>query len=161
MIETDTIAKNQTMRVFSIVAVFLFTLTIIQSVAASVYLKDGSEVFGDSILNGVANSSLPDNPFPFHFFYDHQCQSCQNALEYLHAVEKKNSNISIEYHNFALDKANQNLYSQYKSQFHNKKMFYPTLFLGNVALSGSTDIIHYTEPLANLYMKMWIETKSK
>ena len=134
---------------------FLFCLVLMQPGSASVFLKDGTEVQKDQILDTIANNTGDQSGSrpSMQFFYDHDCHACQSALEYLRAFEKKNPDINITHYNLGYPKENQGLFNQYKARFNTTKITYPAVFRGDIVLSGSSDIIYYTEPLAKGYLK--------
>lgn len=131
-------------------SLLLVCMVIIQPGSASVFLKDGTNVPTDKILETITNNTGTQlgSPLPMQFFYDHDCHSCQSALEYIRSFEKKNPDINITHYNLGYPKENVGLFNQYKSRFNTTKILYPAVFKGDIVLSGSSDIIYYTEPLA-------------
>ncbi len=133
-----------------LISLFLLLLIIIQPGSASVFLKDGTEVPTDKILETITNNSgaQSGSHSQMQFFYNHDCHACQGALEYVRSFEKKNPGIDITHYNLGYPKENQSLFNQYKSRFNTSKITYPAIFKNDIVLSGSSDIIYYTEPLA-------------
>jgi len=131
-------------------SLFIFSLMILQPVSASVYLLNGTEVPRDQIRNATMGimRDQTESPASLDFFYSHNCQSCQQALDYLRSFEKKNPDIPVTHYNLVYSRENQNLFTQYKSRFNTTRISYPAIFQSSIALSGSSDIIHYTEMLA-------------
>lgn len=142
-------------RVILFATLFLLCLMIIEPCSASIFLKDGTEIPNDKILETITKTSeaQSDTPFPIQFFYSSSCGSCHDAQEYLKSFERKNPGIPIEYHNLVSNAENRQLFNEYRKQFHNIDIPYPIIFLGNVGISGSSDIIHHTTTIADWYQK--------
>ncbi|MDD1729890.1 MAG: hypothetical protein LUQ50_12565, partial [Methanospirillum sp.] len=82
------------------------------------------------------------------------CQSCKEAQQFLQAFTKRHPNIQVESHNLAFDAENRQLFTEYKSRFNNYEISYPTLFIGAVRITGSSDIIHHTEQICSGYKNL-------
>lgn len=135
--------------------VILSLCVLIQPVSALIFLHNGSEITGDQIAVLIKSDTQGNSssPFPIQFFYASTCGSCEGAEEYLHSLEKKNREIHIEFHNLIVQNPNEQLYNQYKTDYNRSDVHYPVLFLGEVGISGSSDIIWQTETLAQSYLK--------
>lgn len=128
----------------------------IQTGSATIFLQDGSEIPGEQLNEMMANSSIRylfGSPFPIQFFYNAHCGSCQPAIEYLDEFSLKNPDIGIEYHDLNNSTENSTLFAEYSITFNRTQVHYPAVFLGNVGITGSDDIIAYTEPLSLWYQK--------
>jgi hypothetical protein len=126
----------------------------IQISSATVYYQDGTEIAGDKLIETVSNSSnISSTPFPVQFFYNTHCGSCQEAIRYLDEFRIKHPDIEIQYHDLVNSTTNTTLFTTYKEQFNTTGIHYPTVFIGNVAMVGSYDIVSYTEPLSLWYQK--------
>lgn len=132
----------------------LLLICFIDPCYALIILPNGTEVQKDQIPDLFSHSSLTMSKDPLEFFYDYDCQSCQQALEYLRSFEKKNPDIQITHFNLAYPEENRGLFSQQKSRFNTTKIHYPAVFIGDVVISGSSDIIHYTGPIARAYLNL-------
>jgi glutaredoxin len=142
------------MSIFHISALLsIIFLVTIQPAFGEIFLKDGTLVPPDSILETITNSSetASHNPFPIQFFFTSGCGSCNDARDYLKTFERKNPGIAIESHNLAYNAENRQLFTEYKTQFHNPDIPYPVIFLGNIGVSGSSDIIHHTKTIVAWY----------
>jgi glutaredoxin len=117
----------------------------IQPGSAVIFLQNGSKISGyqipEYILTKIENPS--DSP-ALEFFYSTRCRSCQDSLDYLRALERKNPGVQITYFNLAWPEENRQLFTQYKSRFNTTKISYPAVFYGEMAISGSSDIVHYS-----------------
>ena len=131
-----------------LISVLIISLLIVLPGSATLYLLDGSELSRDQIPEIMVTSSNNQNSTQIQFFYDYDCQSCEQALDYIRSFEKKNPEIAITYYNLAYPKENNILFTQQKERFNTTRIHYPAVFIGNIAISGSSDIIHCTEPLA-------------
>lgn len=121
--------------------------------SASMIFQDGSEINGEQIPVSLEKlSSLSEHPLSIHFFYSSGCYSCNEAREFLNGFEKKHKNIQINEYNFAYSKQNRELFTTYKKQFHTHNIGYPVIFIGNIGLKGSSDIIHHTETITKWYL---------
>lgn len=136
-----------------LIAIILLLLFFVLPGSSLVILPDGTEVKKDQIPDFFSHPSLNMSKGPLQFFYDYDCQSCQQTLEYLRSFEKKNPNIAIIHYNLAYPEENRGLFTELKNRFNTTKIYYPAVFIGDVVISGSSDIIHYTEPLAREYLK--------
>jgi len=138
---------------FAIVAVLLILAN--QPVSASVFLTNGTDVSQDripSIINTTV-AGLIKNPVPLVFFYDRECQSCEQALESVRFFEKRNPNVRITYYSLGDSQKNRSLFTEYKGRFNTTKIRYPAIFADDLAISGSSDIIHNIESFARGYVK--------
>ena len=131
------------------IMILLLIQVIMQPVSASVFFLNGTEVIEDQIHNLNTNTSgvKPASPVQLDFFYDNSCQSCQGALNHVRFFQKRNPNIPITYYDLGYSKENNILFTQYKTRFNTTKIRYPTVFIGDIVISGSSDIIHNLEPL--------------
>ena len=138
----------------------LLCLVIGESGSASVFLRDGTEVPPDQVMDTFMNKSVgrEGSLIQIEFFHDHRCQSCQSAREYIRIFEKKNPDITVIQYNLGYPKENQSLFTQYKNQFNTTNIRYPAVFIGDMAISGGSDIIAYTEPLAKATLKKGLST---
>ncbi|MFH0966503.1 MAG: hypothetical protein V1862_02305 [Methanobacteriota archaeon] len=142
-------------RYFLVTILFFSAFTGFQPASALIFLHNGSEIT-DVQVEDVINTDIHGkyiNPFPIQFFYDSRCSSCKGAEEYLHYLEKKNPAMSIEFLNLINQNPNQQLYDTFKADYNRSDVHYPVLFLGDVGISGSSDIIWKTESLARAYLK--------
>ena len=148
---THKYSNIRTLNFTLLLTVSLLCLVIIQPTVALVLLPDGTEVPKDQIQDVFADTPRNISPEPMQFFYDYDCQSCQQVLDYLKSFEKKNPEIGITHYNLAYPKENNILFNQQKGRYNTTKIHYPAVFIGDVSISGSSDIIHYTEPVAKGY----------
>ena len=138
---------------FAIVAVLLILAN--QPVSASVFLTNGTDVSQDRIP-GIINTTvagLIKNPVPLVFFYDRECQSCEQALESVRIFEKRNPNVRITYYNLGDSQKNRSLFTEYKGRFNTTKIRYPAVFVDEIVISGSSDIMHNIESFGRDYVK--------
>lgn len=136
------------------VGVVLLLLCSVLPVSATLFLPDGSTLTPEQISDFRFDTSGASSPGQLRFYYDYDCQSCQQALEYLRSCGKKNPGIDIGYFNLAYPKENNERFTDEKKRYDTTKIYYPALFIGDVAISGSSDIIRYTKPLAKQYLKL-------
>ncbi len=122
--------------------------------SASLILPDGTEVLKETIADsipGIPAERLPVAPsgavIALDYFYDHECQSCRDSLTYLRDYARKKPQVNIRFHNLAIDTRNEELFNQYLDRFNTTKISYPVIFLGDIALTGSSDIIRFTDPI--------------
>ena len=136
-----------------IFAVFLILLT--QPVSASVFLTNGTDVSQEKIpeIINTTVAGLIKNPAPLIFFYDRECQSCEQALDSVRYFEKRNPKVRITYYNLGESQENRNLFTEYKGHFNTTKIRYPAVFVDDIVISGSSDIIHNIESFARGYVK--------
>jgi len=129
----------------------LLCLLIAFPASASVFLLNGTEVAQDkipAIINDTAKT-MKNNSTPLIFFYDRECQSCQQSLDFIRYFENYSPRVQITYYNLGYSKKNKGLFTEYKNRFNTTKILYPAIFAGDIVISGSSDIIHYT----NLFNK--------
>jgi len=143
---------NMITKYSALIVFILFLLVSAVPGSALVILPDGTEVQKDQIPEIFSDSSLNLSKSPLQFFYDYDCQSCQQALEYLRSFEKKNRDIGIIHYNLAYPEENRGLFTKQKSRFTTTKIHYPAVFIGDVVIVGSSDIIHHTGPIAREYL---------
>lgn len=129
---------------------FLLILMMMTPAGALIILPDGTEMSRSEIPDLHPSPIMSSTPVPWKFFYKHDCQSCEQAREYLKAFEKKNPQVPITHYNLAYPEENRDLFTGEKSRFNTTKIKYPALFVGDVVLSGSSDIIHGAQPLARV-----------
>ncbi len=141
---------HHTLSVFSLLIV---SILFIQTGSASVFLQDGTEIPGDKLIATMNNTTnLSSSPFPIQFFYNTHCGSCQEALEYLNGFSAKNPDMSVSFHDLYNSSTNSTLFTEYKTRFNdNINIHYPAVFIGDVVLVGSFDIVSYTEILMEWY----------
>ncbi len=132
----------------------LLLLSPVLPVCATMFLPDGSTLTPEQISDFRFDTSGESSPGQLRFYYDYDCQSCQQALDYLRSCGKKNPGIDIGYFNLAYPKANNERFNDEKKRYNTTKLYYPALFIGDVAISGSSDIIRNTKPLAKQYLKL-------
>ncbi|NLV26444.1 MAG: hypothetical protein GXY48_04665 [Methanomicrobiales archaeon] len=137
----------------AIVLLFLLLLLIIPVCTATVFLKDGTDISTTNLLETIKNDikTESDYPFPIVFFYTTSCGSCSAAYQYLKSYERKNSGIQIEYLNIAHNSKNKQLFTKLKNDFQKQKISYPAVFIGNIGITGSSDIIHHTDIIVKAY----------
>jgi len=126
-----------------------------QPVSASVFLTNGTDIPQDQI-QGTINTTVAElikNPAPLIFFYDRECQSCEQALNSVRFFERRNPNVRITYYNLGESQENRSLFTEYKGRFNTTKIRYPAVFVDDIVISGSSDIIHNIESFARGYMK--------
>ncbi|MBN1167710.1 MAG: hypothetical protein JXA44_11365 [Methanospirillaceae archaeon] len=138
-------------------AVFLCILVMVWCTTpglADVFLRDGKVISGDAIFEIFTNTPAmkSEQPFPIYFFYTSSCGSCKDAREYLLSFERKNPSIPIEYRNLAFNGENRALFTPFKKEFHRPDISYPAVFIGNIGIAGSSDIIHHTDQIAKAYL---------
>ncbi|HWQ66993.1 MAG TPA: hypothetical protein VN372_08995, partial [Methanospirillum sp.] len=140
-------------RYLLLLLIFLSVSGCIGPVSAMIFLQNGSEITREDLSVFTPEEwDAARTPLPIQFFYNSNCGSCQVALEFLRGLEKKNPKISIAYHNLVIQDPNQQLYTQYKRDFNASDVPYPVIFLGDIGISGSSDIIGHTESLARSYL---------
>lgn len=65
----------------------------------------------------------------------------------------KHPDIGIKYYDLNNSSENSTLFAEYSLTFNRTHVHYPVIFLGNVGITGSDDIVAYTEPLSLWYQK--------
>lgn len=137
------------------VVLFLLCLLIMPPVSASIFFLNGTEIPKDQIHGAFTNVTRVQSGSPnqVYFFYDRGCQSCEDALDYVRLFGKKNPKIPISYYDLGYSNENRSLFTQYKSRFNTTNIRYPAVFINSIVISGSSDVIHYTEPLAKGFVK--------
>ncbi|WP_146201089.1 hypothetical protein [Methanospirillum lacunae] len=142
---------------YRFVLVFIVSCILVtnQTISASVFLMNGTEISQDQIPDIINTTvqGLIKNPSPLIFFYDYECQSCQQALDSVRYFEKRNPNARITYYDLGDSQKNRSMFLQYKSNFNTTKIRYPAIFSGEIVISGSSDIIHHIELFAKGYRK--------
>lgn len=137
------------LRFLSILALLLLT---IQVSTATLFLQDGSELFGDTLLDTMNNTTnISDTPFPIQFFYNTHCGSCQASIEYLTEFTQTYHEVGVSFHDLYNNTTNLALYEQYRSMYSRSDIHYPVIFIGDVGIMGSPDIAAYTVPLTLWY----------
>lgn len=131
----------------------LISLFLIPTCSGAVFLKDGTEIPQDDVNDLIMNNPLvkSGSPFPMQFFYSTNCGNCKDALKFLQSYERKNPSVQIEYRNLVYNGENRQLFTEYKNQFRYSKIPYPALFIGNIGITGSSDIIHTTDQIVKGY----------
>ena len=141
-------------RVYNLIFLLILISTfLIPTCSGTVFLKDGTEIPRDEVRNFMMNNSIykTDSPFPIQFFYSSNCGSCKDALKFLQSYERKNPSTRIEYRNLVYNGENRQLFTEYKNQFRHPKISYPAVFIGNIGITGSSDIIHTTDQVVKGY----------
>jgi hypothetical protein len=138
--------------VLFIVGFILFTN---QPVSAAIFLMNGTELSQDKIPDFINTTvqGLIKNPAPLIFFYDYECQSCQQALDSVRYFEKRHPNAKITYYDLGDSEKNRDIFTKYKGDFNTTKIRYPAIFSGDLVISGSSDIVHQIELFAKGYLK--------
>ncbi len=133
--------------------ILLLLLLSIPAASAGIFLPDGTIVPPDQIPETIRHSPETESgsPFPIHFFFRTGCGSCDTAREYLRSYERKNPGIPIEYHNLAYDPESRELFTRYVEEYRNATISYPSLFIGHLGITGSSDIIRYTRTVVAEY----------
>jgi glutaredoxin len=136
-----------------IVMMVFIVLFLIPACSGAIFLKDGTEIPRDEISDVFMNNTNvgSDSPFPIQFFYSINCGSCRDAQEFLRSFERKNPSVPIEYRNLGYPEDNKKLFTEYKNQFRYLKISYPAIFIGNIGITGSSDIIHTTDQIVKGY----------
>ena len=141
------------------ILVFMIAFIIVSLVPAcsgAIFLNNGTEIMAGSLIDTIKNCppAQSGNPFPVQFFYSSNCGSCKDAREFLQSFERKNPDIPIEYHNLVQNGENRGLFTEYKKRFHSLEISYPVIFIGNIGITGSSDIIHMTDQVVKGYLKI-------
>lgn len=139
--------------VFSLFIVFICS---VQTGSATIFLQDGTEIPGEQFSEMIENSSimyLYGTPSPFRFFYNTHCGSCHAALQYLEDFSQRNPKVRIGFYDLHNSTENSVLFDQYRGQFNRSHIHYPVIFAGPIGITGSDDIVTYTEPLSEWYLK--------
>jgi len=131
--------------------VLVIILLLIPACPGAIFLKDGTEISRDGIGDWIQNSPGSDAPFPVEFFYSTSCGSCRDAREFLLSYQRKHPSVLVEFRNLVLNGENKELFNTYKNQFRYEKISYPAVFIGDVGITGSSDIIHATDVVVNAY----------
>lgn len=131
--------------------VLMIILLLIPACPGAIFLKDGTEISRDGIGDWIQNSPGSDAPFPVQFFYSTSCGSCRDAREFLLSYQRKHPSVQVEFRNLVLNGESKELFNTYKNQFRNEKISYPAVFIGDVGITGSSDIIHATDVVVNAY----------
>ena len=129
----------------------IVTLLLIPACSGAIFLKDGTEISRDGIGDWIQNSPGSDAPFPVEFFYSTSCGSCRDAREFLLSYQRKHPSVQVEFRNLVLNGENKELFNTYKNQFRYEKISYPAVFIGDIGITGSSDIIHATDVVVNAY----------
>jgi len=136
--------------------IFIYSIICLSSIPACsglIYLNDGTVIEDGSLFDMINTISLAQlgNFSGIQFFYSSSCGSCKDAHRFLQSYERKHPEVHIEYQNLVYNRENQELFNEYKNYFHNSKISYPVLFIGNIGVSGSSDIIHHMDEIVNAY----------
>lgn len=143
---SETFINLDKYRKIPIIIIALCIFLMISPSSGSLLYNNGTVVSSTDIKDSLG-SYHPDTerPSAVQFFYSSGCQSCKDVQEYMKTFERKHPDIQIEYHNLAYDSDNRELFTQYKREFQNFEISYPVIFIGNIGLTGSSDIIHNFE----------------
>lgn len=140
---------------FHIIFILSFFLFAYQPASAAVYLMNGTDISQDKVPDfiNITVQGLIKNPSPLIFFYDYECQSCQQALDSVRYFEKRHPNVRITYYDLGDTEKNRVMFTTYKKNFNTTKIRYPAIFSGDIVISGSSDIVHNIELFSKGYLK--------
>ena len=116
----------------------------ISSVSANVFYQNGTMIdpellseTPESILTGVSGF------YPIQFFYSHSCGSCRDAIDFLRSLTRKHPDIPVNFYNLGSGDESRLLYHEYKNRYGGVRISYPVVFIGDIAITGSGDIVRY------------------
>lgn len=129
----------------------LMVLLLIPVCSGAVFLRDGTDISRDAIGDRIHSSLYGSpSPFPIEFFYSTGCGSCRDAREFFQSYQRKHPSVQVAFRNLVLNE-NKELFNTYKNQFRYEKISYPAVFIGDIGITGSSDIIHATDVVVNGY----------
>ncbi|HOW05198.1 hypothetical protein [Methanospirillum hungatei] len=139
-----------------ILLVNLVILMLIPACSGAIFQKDGTEITRDEVTKIFTHNSIfhENSPIQIQFFYSSGCGSCKDVLQFLQSYERKNPSVLIEFRNLVYDEENRQLFTEYKNQFNYSKISYPALFIGDIGITGSSDIIHITDSVVKGYQNL-------
>ncbi len=138
---------------FLIFILVIISLSLIPACSGLIFLNNGTVIEEGSLIDTIRNipPAQSGNSPAIQFFYSSSCGSCKDAYKFLQSYERKHPSVHIEYRNLVYNGDNQELFTEFKKKFANQKISYPVLFIGNIGVSGSSDIIHHTDEIVNAY----------
>ncbi|MCA1917694.1 hypothetical protein [Methanospirillum hungatei] len=139
--------------------IFLVPLVILMLIPAcmgAIFQKDGTEITRDEVSELFSHDTIlhENSPIQIQFFYGSGCGSCKDALLFLQSYGRKNPSVLIEYRNLVYNEENRQLFTEYKNRFNYSKISYPALFIGDIGITGSSDIIHGTDKVIKGYQNI-------
>jgi cytochrome c biogenesis protein CcdA/thiol-disulfide isomerase/thioredoxin len=126
-------------------------VVIMFALLGAVYLAGGSVSISPSPLPqdgaGVPPSSNPSPAITAYYFYGDGCTHCANVKPVILALAAKYQNLDLHQMEVYHNATNQELFSQFNSEFGITTTGVPTLVVGNHILVGETQIRDNIEPI--------------
>lgn len=134
--------------------IILFILLIIHPVSAVVFFHNGTDISGAHLVDFLNNNTnISSSPFPIQFFYNTHCGSCISSIKYIENFTLSHPDTGVVYHDLYNNTESFALFEEAKKQFNRSDLYYPVIFIGDMGIMGSPDIINYTELLAFWYQQ--------
>lgn len=133
-----------------IICILLLSLTSLTT--AAVFYQNGTEIDRD-ILSTEPGSFIAEvhGSYPIQFFYSHSCGSCRDAIDFLRSFIRKNPNVPINFHNLGSGDESRLMYHEYKNRYGGVRISYPVVFIGDIVITGSGDIVRFLPLMLSNY----------
>lgn len=130
---------------------FMMTMMSVSPVSAIMFTEKGSDITVSDLYE-MTNSSAPSgDPVRVVYFYDPDCESCQEAEKFFETYLAGHSEVSIEKFNIYNESGEIDQFNEYKTKFNRETLYVPVVFIGQAGLEGSADISAHFEELYQWY----------
>ncbi|PWR74302.1 hypothetical protein DK846_03920 [Methanospirillum lacunae] len=134
------------------IVLILILLLLIHPVSAVLFYNNGTDIPGAHLVEFLNNdTNFSSSPFPIQFFYNTHCGSCVSSVKFIDNFTIKHPDIGVEYHDLYNNTESFALYEEAKKQYNRSDLYYPVIFIGDIGIMGSPDIVTYTDLLTLWY----------
>lgn len=123
----------------------------ISPASATIFTQEGSDISAAALYEMTNTTKSSSDISSIFYFYDPDCESCQAAEEFFESYLTDNPDTKIEKMNIFNETGEKEKFDEFKTKFNRETLYVPVVFIGTVALEGSTDIRDNFEDVYHWY----------
>jgi hypothetical protein len=123
-----------------IICTVFLVVAALSPVCATIFTVNGSDIT-ETELYELTNGTSPSGEIdPVTYFYDPDCESCQEAGEFFTTFLTANPEVPLEKLNIFNETGEVQKFYEFKTRFSRENLYVPVVFVGPVGLEGASDI---------------------